>query len=437
MNTAQNAMPQDTTPVINEKVKTSSNKFIYVVSILLAFIILSGVGAYFLWAKSPNNIIKNEVVNMPSITKSTDSEGIISTIQNWVKPVSNTEAYIFIALSSEGKGSIPYILYPKTGESKSLTNSLDASWGSSASGFGEGYPFTSPDLKYSAYISKADFTLKLLNHEDLSSTALTNYPITYISGWMKDSNRIIYYIGENDIDSNSEMGPDYMGSAPTMVDFSKNTKPGGFYSFDISTGTETYLYPLNRMEAVVDNNRVITYSQAINSYVVFDIDKFTADYASLSGIPGYNNELAFGQLDFTKNGSKWVYSYSANPTDDGSIILADFPSNPKTKPVGSKSLAEGLWADFNFPRWVNEDQHVVYIKRGSGVNRSDKLSVYDLKTGQTKDYLQNVSYYNTLGRSSKVLVETMYGENSNSRDFILFDVVTGEAKTILQTEYKN
>ena len=51
MNTAQNAMPQDTTPVINEKVKTSSNKFIYVVSILLAFIILSGVGAYFLWAK--------------------------------------------------------------------------------------------------------------------------------------------------------------------------------------------------------------------------------------------------------------------------------------------------------------------------------------------------------------------------------------------------
>lgn len=238
-----------------------------------------------------------------------------------------------------------------------------------ASNFGSHTAQASPDARYILFPNKDDNeSLYLLSSETLETRKITSGPVEYITDWSPDSKRFIYYIKNDSLSSRKVI--EGMGIEILPWDKQEQFHSGdvpGFHVFDIETGIDTHLFPLEGITAFVDASHVLAVAsenvEGANGprerMVIFDIEKFKADYIT------FPKPIQFGQgqYSFTRDGKQWVFSYSQNPTADMSIIHAEFPSL-----VGTVVEAS-TWADVQGPKISPQGRYIAYTK-GTSIQKT-------------------------------------------------------------------
>ncbi|MBI4091221.1 hypothetical protein HY419_00550 [candidate division WWE3 bacterium] len=225
--------------------------------------------------------------------------------------------------------------------------------GNSASGFGESDPLVSPNLLYTAVIDDQTHNLWIVSNETKELKQITQTgDVSYLSGWSKDSKKIVYRVDEESITSLTQ---GYGGYQETKVQFKPN-RDAGYFAFDIDSGVTTKLYPLDYFETFIDSKNILT--KPIDQYssdrlVIFDTNTFEADYGFVPEKFGFGA----GQFSFSDDGTKWVYTLSRNPTTDANIIYAPFPQKE------GETIDSGAWADVQFPNISHNGTKVAYSKK--------------------------------------------------------------------------
>jgi len=291
-----------------------------------------------------------------------NSESQKQLADTWQAPSSSIKAFPVL---EEGKLSI---VEPETKEVTTIAEEI--TYGSSREGFGSADPKPSPDLHFTAYIDK-DGNLLVLSHESKESTALTSHGlVSYISDWSPNENIILFAIEQDTIGAQEGIGP-------ASGEFGFNKGPhNGFYVADISTGSVTSLAPLTNVEGdgFIDNSRILTRRNEEEKLVVFDINTFKANFDLVQGTYGFGE----GQFEFSRDGSQWAHGRSTNPTNDGSIVVGNFPNEAKTVVVS------GSWADYQFPLFSPNGDMLLYthapdFRPSTGIPDA-KLGLYNIET---------------------------------------------------------
>lgn len=220
----------------------------------------------------------------------------------------------------------------------------------------------SPDAHYILFPNKDDNeSLYLLSSETLEVRKITNGPVEYITDWSPDSKRFIYYIKNDSLSSRKViegMGIEILPWDKQEQFFSGDAP--GFHAFDIETGVDTHLFPLEGVETFIDKQHVLAVAYENTEReegrrersVIFDIDNFKADYTTFSEPIKFGQ----GQYSFTQDSKYWSFNYSNNPTEDANIIFAPFPSLTGTVVEAS------TWADVQNPKISPQGRYIAYAK---------------------------------------------------------------------------
>ncbi len=345
---------------------------------ILAFGLISGllfIGGYALGLEN-KNISSKETTEIISTEKNGSDDQSIIKKTNWKKPVSKKTGFTFSRLDPAKNGSLLFtysIADKKLHEHKNVL----ALTGYYTVGSGTSDPHNSPNHLYAVYIDQEKQNLWLLSHETLEKKQITEQgKVAYITGWSPDSKKILYQVADNTIKSQTEG----MGYPESKIQFDPSLN-SGFFLFNIETGETKKLSPLTHVETFIDEQRVLAKPvYESDRLVVFDTETFEADF-------GFIKELfPFGasQFQFQKDGKKWTYTLSRNPTNDANIIYADFPNKEGIE------IDKGNWADVQFPYLSPEGSKIAYLRREGyrepGVP-NEVIWIYDTKSQSNKGYI--------------------------------------------------
>lgn len=247
-----------------------------------------------------------------------------------------------------------------------------------AAGFGSTGPKASPDLLYTVFIDQKTKNLWLLSNETLKAKQISqNGGVSYIPGWSPNSTKIIYQIAADSITSRTQG----MGNPESKVMFSPNLD-SGFFMFDINSGKTKKLYPVEYFETFIDNERILvrTSEQGNNDrLIIFNTNTFEADYGFVKETFGFGAN----QFTFSKDGNKWAYTLSRNPTTDANIIYADFPNKE------GKEIDSGTWSEVQFPLIYLDGTKIAFSRRDGYPEPGSRIYavwVYDASSKEKKKY---------------------------------------------------
>lgn len=244
---------------------------------------------------------------------------------------------------------------------------------------GETRPLTSPNLFYTAYITKDSQKLVILAHENLQKYEVDiNCEVQYITDWLKDSKRVIFKCKDHSIDS----ARDGLMAWEGVETFDPNQKTG-FYMFNIESGENTSLYPVKSVITAIDASRLLVPAQYnTGRMVVFNVDTFTADYDLIKE----TFEFGDNQFSTSQDGNYWAFHEGSSETET--------PVTMMYAPLGQETgtaIESGAWAYVQWPKISPNGQFVVYQKR-TGVND---------KGHETNDLI----LYNTSNKTKQKIAE--------------------------------
>lgn len=383
------------------------------------FVSLPFVGFYIGKKYSPDVIVNcnNTVPNKcPTLQPEKTLPG-----QSWSKPVS-TDSVIPIVKDDT--------LYTYSLTQKKLQSTeYKSSWGSGAAGAGQDNPQSSPDNKMIAFINRGDDRhLYLLAGGSQKAVKITSYPVQYITDWSSDSSKILFYVGEEDVNNRkvTEMGGNLDWNKSES--FSKGSAPG-LHSFDIANGVDTYLYPLPSSEGFIDTNRILVEAispddSKLKKLILFNIDTFVADYSTVShSIKSFSN-----QMSFSRNASVWARTVDDGGTNNGvKIVFAKFPQED------GDVVDTGAWAFIQKPLISGDGKYLAYTKRGDQIKDgkfagqyTDKTIIWDTSTKKVIAELPGWPQYWT-ANNAILIGRTDYG--TNPAGFNSFDLYYPDTKT--------
>lgn len=348
---AQSAAPTLPPPVNNPETEPShsSKRWLIVVGILTLVLLIAAGGYYFFVVKSNQQKADTKQVNTKERPAIPFPTRVTTSIDNWQKPQSNQKGFPIGYLRDR-----PLTIYNIT-EDKIVTASLSASNIGFASGIGSSSPEHTPNFLYTAFIDTKTYDLFLLSHETMKPKQISpkDMIVEYISGWSPDSKKLVYVSGQNSF-------PAIGGSSNEKRVAAKPDQDGGeFYLFDIDTGISTKL-PIEdyALYGFIDSTHLLLKNKDPNTgsdgdkLIIFNTNTFELDTS-------IQESFGFGanQFDFSRDGKKWTYTISRNPTTDANIILADFPSREGLQ------IDNGQWADVQMPKLSPNATKVAYQKR--------------------------------------------------------------------------
>lgn len=280
--------------------------------------------------------VATSILKIPQIA--TESPAKVENTKNWVLPKSTKQGY---PDWDNGKLSI----FDTANKVLKNTN-ISVGWGSGEQDKGSTTPEPSFDLLYTAYIDTNTQDLWVMSNETLEKIKVPeSQNVTYITGWSPDSKVLVYYFAPKTVTSAKE---GMMVDFDVAEKFEKNTM-SGFFALDIKTGTQTRIYPIDNVVAVLSSSEIITRIQE-DRLVIFDFENFTADYSSIKGKFGFGP----GQFNFSRDSSLWTFIGSNTPTDDMYITKAEFPNKQGT------IIDAGGWADVQWPILSPDGKKVAY-----------------------------------------------------------------------------
>lgn len=288
---------------------------------------------------------------------------------SWEEPISGNKIIPIIKNNT--------LYFYSLNEKKLLSVSYKISGVGGESGKGDNIPLLSPDGQYTVFINPNDNNTLYLISGSLGEKKLTEYPIEFLTDWSPDSKKILYYVDDDNLFCRKFFCEGMGGQADeweATEKFTKNAFPG-FHIFNIETGIDTFLFPLNDADQFIDDNRIVTIVEQDDNdrLVAFNIDTFEADFSLINYI------IPFGghQRSFTSDGKYWVFSYSNNPTSDMSIIYAKFPDKDGV------TIESGGWANVQSPLISSDGEYIIYLKRGQMIEPgvySELTRVWDTKS---------------------------------------------------------
>ncbi len=321
---------------------------------------------------------KNEAVTeqkVPLTVEDSDVKEVTDAVL-WNLPISNKQGFPLLVTTEKSHLLKIYSI----NDSILLDTKIDYKWSSGATGFGDTDPTVSPNFYYTAYIGN-DKKLYILNHETLKSFEVPNSSqVEYITGWMKDNNRIIYYLPRLDDLENVTQG---MGGTPEVYKYAKTSRIGGFYIFNILTGVNTSLYPVTNIEAIVSNNTILCKDTTTSDRMVsFNVDTFVADFSSIKDKFGYGVD----NFDVSNDSKYWTFLFSKNrDTSGNSVVVAPYPKLEGT------TIVSGGWADFQKPKISPDGLKIAYVHKNGEVRTGIPryfLNIYDTKSKQITEYTE-------------------------------------------------
>lgn len=339
---------------------------------------------------------------------------VVDPIGSWVKPISGN---VIIPIIKEDK----LFIYSPFNKKLAMTN-YKTSWGSGASGLGGDSPLASPNGKLIAFINRGDSSNLYLMSDNQKAVKITNYPVLYLNSWSSDGSKILFYSSKDDLAFRkfSEMGG---GPAwETVEKFPKNFT-SGFHSFNVNDGQDTHLYPISTAEAFMDSNRVIVKlsqdeSSSKTRFVLFNVDSFEADYASVSyAITSFSQ-----QMSFTQDGKHWARTVDDGGTSNGvKIVVSQFPSE-----IGDV-VDTASWAFIQKPLLNPSGKFLAYTKKGEQIKDgqyagqySDTTVIWDSSSKKIIKQLSGFPEY-WVDENTLLIGRTQYG--SNLSNFSSFDLV--------------
>lgn len=402
-----------------EENKKSSNLAFVVLSIFLGLVAVGIIG--FLLGKG-----KTEARVVTKAVKEAVTEELKPN-QTWVMPIANGK---IIPIVKSGT----LFVYDRNSK-KLIETKYKTSDAGGAAGLGSDNPLMSPDNGQIVFIG-TNRNLFLLTAGVAEAKKLTDYPVSYITGWSPNSQRILFStVTEDNLVSRKQ--PEGMGEYPewdTSESFKKGNSPG-FHIFDLKTGVDTNLYPLTSAEKFVDNNRIMSFvkqytndDKGMDRIVLFNVDTFTADYSLVKG------EIPFGgqQITFDAQGKMWAFTDNSTPHGtDGQMMIkyAIFPDRLGT------TIASDSWALVQDPIISSNGKYVAYAKRGEMIKQGQFKNltvVWDTVSnkevgqfvGWTKFWVDNKTF---------LAIRNPTGANNSALDnnqFVLIDVEIGSEEII-------
>lgn len=336
----------------------------------------------------------------------------------WAKPISHRKGYPVLDKAVGKENTMELSIYSLA--DKKTTRVVYTVGRGGTSGLGNTNPLASPDLLYTAFISKDLGNLTIVSNDTLITRDVPDvFNVSDLSAWSPDSKKLIYYIAEDSITERT-FGP---GGPLGKVKFDPNLN-SGFFVFDIDSGKNKKLYPVSYFESFIDNSRILvrtTDQYSKDNLIIFNIDTFEADYEAVKEKFGYGAD----QFSLSNDGSRWSYTLSRNPTNDGNIIYAPFPNKE------GEQIDSGDWAEIQFSKISPSGEKVAYSKRdGFFEPNFPKYSVfvYDAKTKQKTKY--NVEGWVATWIDEDTLIATS-SDASKTNDYLyLLDLKTGNTNKL-------
>ncbi len=364
---------------------------------------------------------KSTIQNIISSPKNESQLNTQDESPRWIKPVSSKKGYPVASggLSASDSTRQFFIYSFSTKELHKVNQSLVS--GGYASGIGTGGPKASPDLLYTAFIDQKTKNLWLLSNETLETKQVTqNGFVAYVSGWSPSSTKIIYQIPADSITARTRgMG----GYQPTKEVFNPNLD-SGFFVFDINSGKTKKLYPVEHFETFIDNDRILvrtTDQESNDRLIVFNINTFEADYGFVKEKFGYGAD----QFSFSKNGEKWAYTLSRNPTTDANIIYADFPDKE------GEQIDSGDWAETQFPLISPDGTKLAFSRRdGYAEPGLPNYAVWVYNTSNKEKTKYNVEGWADTWVDENTLVVKASNASKKENYLYLLNLESGESTKI-------
>lgn len=376
--------------------------------ILIVSIVVAILGLFYLcfWfgtrIKKPTPVVENKIDKAINIVPKSGKKGfpfITKDLSQTTEPNSQTYKKLFIWTLNENKmidtGIIAY-----------------ASGG--FLGYGDNEPVASPNRLYTAYVDIPNERLNIISHETLEKVVVSKPGVEYISGWSTDSNRIVYYVNNRNIETVKTKIEGMEGADWTEnEEFSKEAP--GFYLFDLETGKTTYLYPLTTFDSFVDSRRIL--SNLENNYegfelhnklVIFNTETFEADYSTFKEEGDSKN----GQFSFYNRGglTKWAY------TGKMGLVLADYPN----------TKGEIITTNGSSPQFSPDGAKIAF----STGNNAESIDLYDIQTKSISRLTEG--RYSHWMDDKNILIEVM-GQN-NTVKYNVMNIETKELKPIPSIE---
>ncbi|OGC50770.1 hypothetical protein A2716_01910 [candidate division WWE3 bacterium RIFCSPHIGHO2_01_FULL_40_23] len=335
-------------------------------------------------------------------------------ITGWEKPKSSKKGYPLVDRNS-GKLLI-YSLDDKKIKDTKYNVGIGGVIG--ASGKGSSTPLSSLDSLYTAFINKDTNDLWVISNDTLEAKAVPGTGgVSFISGWSPDSSHVLFYVIRESVQSRRE-GPGPWEGSET---FDKNFNNFGFFLFNISTGKLRSLYPIDYFETFIDDEKLLVKSDdQSDRLVVFDIDRFAADYSIVK------DQFGFGasQFNFSRDGKNWVYTLSRNPTEDANIIYAPFPQKE------GKEIDKGKWADVQWPRLSPDGSKIAYVRAEGYTDGFPNFAiwVFDVKSNSKKKYMEGANP--VWVDEERLIVPRRNKEKPSESDYYLLNIKDGTSVKI-------
>lgn len=385
--------------------------------IMLLVILISAISSLLTYILvKPQQTTPIVQTDKPTPSQSKSEQKLSKSEENiWVKPVSSKKGYPIV--KTEGENTKKLYIYSLSSKTKRLID-IPVAYGGGAAGLGQSDPWVSPDLFYTAFINKETGNLFLLSNETLEKKQVTtNGGIGFITGWSPDSKNILYSVG-NDTISTRIQGP--IQYPPLKLTF-KKILDSGYFIFNIDSGKTTKLYPVEYIEGFIDNENLLVRmtEQSYNDYlVVFNINSFEANYALVK------EKFGFGanQFNFTRDGKKWVFTLSRNPTTDANIIYADFPQKE------GMQIDSGKWAEVQFPLISPKGTKIAYVKEEGFVTPgTPRFIVWSYLTAdKTKKRLTQGKPELWIDETILIISDVNY--DKNEKEYYILDTESGKTE---------
>lgn len=394
-----------TTPSNSEYSNKPSSRSRIVLFLLLPILVISILINVYLYTNSGTSIGNN-------INKSNKNLNNVPQINKWGKLESNAQGYP-IAKVASGENTRKLFIYSLTkNELEDLGVQIDGGGGGAGSGVTD--PTPSPNLYYTTYIDRSTNDLWLVSNDTLEKRQITNDGhVSYISGWSPDSKSVVYR--NDDINFQGIGSPQSQKYDPTLLP--------GFHLFNIETGKDTYLYPITSFEKFIDNDNIMVRSNDEPDIpYIFNISGFKSDRDRIKDTFGYGT----GQFNFSPDGKKWTFILSTHPTDDNSIVYADFPSKKGI------TIDSGGWTDTQWPIISPGQDKIVYQRQEGFVAEGEPkftVWIYDINSKNKKKYMDGSP--ETWAGNDKVIVRNGNGKESiNDSDYYILDLKSGQQTKI-------